>query len=143
MQGRHADALTAFQDVEARDTGGEHVGEEFFAGMCLVGLERIPEAIPNLEAVLASDFSIPDPLMTKYRVGGAMEVGITPGVSVTVPMSNLAVALILAEAYQRTNGRRPSSCSNRWVPKPRGSRCSRCRSPTSTSRATSGTTLSG
>lgn len=143
MQGRHADALTAFQDVEARDTGGEHVGEEFFAGMCLVGLERIPEAIPNLEAVLASDFSIPDPLMTKYRVGGAVEVGITPGVSVTVPMSNLAVALILAEAYQRTNGRRPSSCSNRWVPKPRGSRCSRCRSPTSTSRATSGTTLSG
>ena len=105
MQGRHADALTAFQDVEARDAGGEHVGEEFFAGMCLVGLGRIPDAIPYLEAVLASDFSIPDPIMMKYRVGGAMEIGVTPAVAATVPMSNLAVALILAEAYQLTDQR--------------------------------------
>lgn len=105
MQGRHADALTAFQDVQVRDADGEHVGEEFFAGICLVGLERIPEAVPYLEAVLASDFSIPDPLMTKYRVSGAMEIGVTPAVSVTVPMSNLAVALLLAEAYQRMDQR--------------------------------------
>lgn len=102
MQGRHKEALAAFQDVEARDTRGAHVGEEFFAGMCLVALDRIPEAIPYFEVVLASDYPIPDPLMTKYRVGGAMEVGVTPVVSVTVPMSNLAVALILAETYQRT-----------------------------------------
>jgi tetratricopeptide (TPR) repeat protein len=105
MQGRHADALSAFQDVEARDSGSEHVGEEFFAGMCLVGLDRIPEAIRYLEAVLSSDFSIPDPLMSKYGIGGAMGVGVTPSVSVTVPMSNLAVALMLAEAYQSTNQR--------------------------------------
>ncbi|MGH2528914.1 MAG: tetratricopeptide repeat protein [Actinomycetota bacterium] len=81
------------------------MGEEFFAGMCLVGLERIPEAIPYLEAVLSSDFSIPDPLMLKYGVGGAMGIGVTPTVSVTVPMSNLAVALMLAEAYQSTDQR--------------------------------------
>jgi tetratricopeptide (TPR) repeat protein len=105
MQGRHADALAALRDAEARDTGGQHVGEEFFAGMSLVGLERIPEAIPYLEAVLSSDLSIPDPLMSKYGIGGAMGIGVTPAVSVTVPMSNLAVALILAEAYQLTDQR--------------------------------------
>src|SRR5207247_5984320 len=75
MQGRHADALAAFKDVEGRDVGGEHIGEEFFAGMCLVGLERLPEAIPYLEAVLAAESSIPDPLMKKYGIGGAMEIG--------------------------------------------------------------------
>jgi tetratricopeptide (TPR) repeat protein len=105
MQGRHADALTALRDVEARDTGGQHFGEEFFAGMSLVGLERTPEAIPYLEAVLSSDSAIPDPLMAKYGIGGAMGIGVTPAVSVTVPMSNLAVALILAEAYQSSNQR--------------------------------------
>lgn len=106
MQGRYADALGAFQDVEARDAAGQHVGEEYFAGMCLVGLERLSEAIPYFEAVLASDYSIPDPLMRQYGVGGAMEVGVTAAVSVTIPMSNLAVALILAESYQRTDQRR-------------------------------------
>jgi len=105
MQGRYANALSLFQHVEARDAAGQHVGEEYFAGMCLVGLERLSEAVPYFEAVLASDYSIPDPLMTKYGVGGAMEVGVTAAVSVTLPMSNLAVALILAEAYQRTDQR--------------------------------------
>ena len=103
MQGRHADALKLFQDVEARDSSGKHIGEEFFAGMSLVGLERLQEAIPYLESVLASDHTIPDPLMTKYHVGGAMGVSVTAAVSVTVPMTNLAVALILAEAYQHTS----------------------------------------
>jgi len=105
MQGRYADALAAFQDVQAKDVRGEHVGEEFFAGMCLVALKRVSEAIPYLETVLASEFSIPDALMIKYRIGGAMEVGVTPAVSASVPMSNLAVALILAEAYQHTDQR--------------------------------------
>jgi tetratricopeptide (TPR) repeat protein len=105
MQGRYADGLSTLQEVESKDTSGQHVGEEFFAGMCLVGLDRAPEAIPYFEAVLASDHSIPDPLMTKYRVGGNMEIGVTATVSAMVPMSNLAVALILAEVYQRTDQR--------------------------------------
>jgi tetratricopeptide (TPR) repeat protein len=105
MQGRHADALAALRDVEAKDAGGEHVGEEFFASLCLAALERLGEAVPYLEAILASDFSIPDSLMTKYRVTGAMQIEVTPAVTVTVQMSNLAVALILAEAYQRTDQR--------------------------------------
>jgi tetratricopeptide (TPR) repeat protein len=105
MQGRYEQGLAALKDVSLRDTVGAHVGEEFFAGMCLVGLERIDEAVPYLETVLASDYPIPDPLMTKYHVGGDMEVGVTVAVSVTVPMSNLATALILAEVYQRTDQR--------------------------------------
>ena len=87
MQGRYADGLADFQDVDARDQSGAHVGEEYFAGMCLIGMDRPAEAIPYLEAVLASDFLIPDPLMTKYGVGGAMQINVTAAVSVTVPMS--------------------------------------------------------
>jgi tetratricopeptide (TPR) repeat protein len=105
MQGRHADALNAFRDVQARDADAQHVGEEFFAGMCLVELGRASDAIPCFEAVLGSDHAIPDQLMAKYGVGGVMEIGVTPAVSVTVPMSNLAVALILAEVYQHTDQR--------------------------------------
>jgi hypothetical protein len=55
--------------------------------------------------VLASDSSIPDAIMTKYGIGGAMEAGVTPVVWVTLPMDNLAVALMLAEAYQDTGQR--------------------------------------
>ena len=105
MQGRYEDGLRSFKDVQARDSAGQHIGEEFFAGMCLVGLERTSEAIPYLEAVLASDDSIPDPLMTKYGVGGGMEIDVTPAVSAMAPMTNLAVALILAELYQHTDQR--------------------------------------
>lgn len=105
MQGKYEDGLASFRDVQSRDTGGQHVGEEFFSGMCLVGLERPSEAIPYLETVLASDYPIPDPLMTKYGVGGEMQINVTPAVSAMVPMSNLAVALILAELYQHTDQR--------------------------------------
>lgn len=65
----------------------------------------MPDAIPYFETVLGSDLAIPDTLMTKYGIGGDMAIGVTPAVSVTVPTSNLAVALILAEAYQLTNQR--------------------------------------
>lgn len=105
MQGRYEDALRSFKDVSERDEIGAHAAEEFFAGMTLVAIERLDEAVPFLEAVLASDHTIPDQLMTKYGVGGDLEVAVTPATSVRVPMSNLSVALMLAEAYQRTGAR--------------------------------------
>lgn len=101
MQGRFDDALRTFQDVAKRDEAGAHVGEEFLAGMTLVGMQRLPEAIPYLETVLASDQSIPDPRMSRYGVGGEMAIAVTEAVSIRLLMSNLAVALMLAEAYQR------------------------------------------
>lgn len=103
MQGKFDDALASFRDVQERDTDEGHVAEEFFAGMCLVALNRQEEAVPFLEAVLGSDHSIPDSLMAKYGVAGDMVIGVTPLVSARVPMSNLATALMLAEVYQHTN----------------------------------------
>jgi len=100
MQERYAGSLRLLQDSEGRDQQGEHVGEEFFAGMCLIKLDRLSEASAYFETVLASDHSLPDPMMTKYGIGGDMLIGVTPAVTVTVPMSNLAVALMLAEVYQ-------------------------------------------
>ncbi|MGZ8629808.1 MAG: DUF4236 domain-containing protein [Actinomycetota bacterium] len=106
MQEHYADALAALQSVDAKDPGAAHIGEEFFAALSLVALDRVPEAIPYFEVVLASNGSIPDPVMSKYGIGGAMEVSVTPAVSITLPMSNLAVALMLAEAYQNTGQQR-------------------------------------
>lgn len=100
MQGQYERALALFQGVVSADVMNRHVGEEYFAAMCLVELNRPAEAVPLFESVMASDLPIPDGLMSKYGIGGMMEVGITPVVSVTVPMSSLAVALILAEVYQ-------------------------------------------
>lgn len=102
MEGRHEAALSLFQGVSAREGSQEHVAEEFFAGMCLVSLQRNEEAITPLEHVLASDHEIPDPLMTTYNVGGLLEIKVTPNVTAQLPMSSLATALMLAEVYQDT-----------------------------------------
>lgn len=103
MQSRPADALGYLREAEQRNAGELHVGEEFFSGLCLVERNKLDEAIPFFEKVLASDHEIPDPLMRKYRIGGLMQVQVTPGVLAEMSMSNVAVALMLAEAYQRTN----------------------------------------
>jgi tetratricopeptide (TPR) repeat protein len=43
--------------------------------------------------------------MTKYKLAGSIGINVTPSVMVTVPFSSVAVALILAEAYQLTDQR--------------------------------------
>jgi tetratricopeptide (TPR) repeat protein len=103
MQGRHDEALAALQEAIRRDPADAHVAEELFAGMALVGLGRMQEAATMLEAVVASDRPIPDALMTKYRISGSMQIGITPAVTATTPMSHVSVALMLAEVYQHTD----------------------------------------
>jgi tetratricopeptide (TPR) repeat protein len=69
------------------------------------GPERVSEAVPYFESVLASDHTIPDPIMAKYNIGGSIQISVTPLVVVDVPLSKVAVALILAEAYQLSNQR--------------------------------------
>ena len=101
MQGRHEEALAKLVESSGRDRDGRHVGEEFFAGMCLVGLERNDEAISYVEHVVNSDEPIPDALMRKYGIGGQMVVAVTPITMVEVPMTSAGVALLLAELYQR------------------------------------------
>ena len=105
MQGNHEQAFAALEEARALDPDSRHVGEELFAGMSLVGLQRVSEAVPYFESVLASDHTIPDPIMAKYNIGGSIQISVTPLVMVDVPLSNVAVALILAEAYQLSNQR--------------------------------------
>jgi tetratricopeptide (TPR) repeat protein len=100
MQGRHEQALEKLIESSARERAG-HIGDEFFTGMCLVGLERNDEAIPYMEHVVGSDEPIPDGLMRKYGVGGQMAVAITSLAVAEVPMTSAGVALLLAELYQR------------------------------------------
>ena len=47
MQGCYEHALQSFMDVNARDVGGNHAAEEFFAGMTLVALEQLDRAVPS------------------------------------------------------------------------------------------------
>jgi tetratricopeptide (TPR) repeat protein len=102
MQGQLQQALGLLQDVATRDAAGRHVSEEFFLALCLIGLGRTADAIAPLETVIASDQSLPDAIMTKYKVSGTIEVAITPFSTVGLPMSSLGAALLLAEAYQHT-----------------------------------------
>lgn len=100
MKGRHAEALTLFQDVSARDTEARHVGEELFAGLCLIALDRAGEAIAPLETVLASSMNLPDPIMAKYGVQGSIQAVLSPFTRVEVPITHLGAALLLAEVYE-------------------------------------------
>jgi tetratricopeptide (TPR) repeat protein len=103
MQGRHEEALGFFRQVMQLDQRQAHVGEELFAGMCLIALERPAEAIAPFETVVASHTPIPDPLMSKYGVRGDLKIQITPMIEATMPMSSLSAAVMLAELYQHTD----------------------------------------
>ena len=59
------------------------------------------EAVPALQAVIGSDHALPDQMMSKYGVGGYIEVGVTPLSMVAVPVNTPGAALLLAEVYQR------------------------------------------
>ncbi len=103
MQGRHEEALSLLRDVSERDQANRHVGEELFAGMALVALGRLEEAIQPLETVVASHQELPDELMRKYRIVGTLEVTVTPLVTAAIPIGSVGAALLLAEVYQRTD----------------------------------------
>ena len=103
MQRRYEEALGFFQQVMQLDQRQAHVGEELFAGMCLIALERPAEAIAPFETVVASHESIPDALMTTYGVRGELKIQITPLIEATMQMSTLSAAVMLAELYQHTD----------------------------------------
>lgn len=102
VRGDHEAALAAFGESMARDTSEAHVAEEYFAAFSLLALDRHDEAIEELRKVLASPVEIPDPLMRDYSVAGETVVRITPELTATLPHSNLAAALLLAELLQHT-----------------------------------------
>ena len=50
MQERYSEALVALQSAEDRDAGEAHIGEEFFAALSLVALDRVPRGDPILRS---------------------------------------------------------------------------------------------
>ncbi|HYZ12231.1 MAG TPA: CDC27 family protein [Actinomycetota bacterium] len=106
MQGRHEEAVRLLQDVRARDASERHVGEEYFAAMSLIALERYKDAIDPLEDVVASSVGLPDPLMVKYGVTGMTRIQVTSSVVAELPISPVGAALMLAELYQETGDTR-------------------------------------
>lgn len=101
MQGRHEEALRLLEEVRTQDANEQHVGEEYFAAMSLIALERYKDAIDPLEDVVASTAGVPDPLMLKYGVTGEMAIQVTLSVEARLPISPVGTALMLAELYQR------------------------------------------
>ena len=57
-------------------------------------------SITLLEGVVESNSEFPTPLMNKYLADVTLDVKITPGVIVEVPVDGLAATLLLVEAYQ-------------------------------------------
>lgn len=97
-----ASALAAFEDSMREDPRGDHVGEEYMGAMCLFALGRTDDGIEMLERVVSSRAPLPDALMQKYGVAGDATVDVTPHIRARLAMGNLAAALMLAEALQRT-----------------------------------------
>ena len=64
------------------------------------GGEERRQAAALLEGVVQRDEEFPTPLMQKYLAGAQMPIRITPGVEATVPVGELAAALLLVELYQ-------------------------------------------
>ena len=102
IRGDYASALTSFNESMARDTTERHIAEEYFAAFSLLALNRIQETTAMLRKVLASPVTVPDALMTRYGVGGVAEIRVAPSVTATVPHSQLAAALLLAELSQHS-----------------------------------------
>src|SRR5262245_61655595 len=93
-------ALQRFESAARRDLGDRALSDDLLAGLTAVHVGDAARAIPHLEAVVASDAGLPDPLLLKYAPELAFEVSITPEVSALIPAGSMAAALALVECYQ-------------------------------------------
>jgi tetratricopeptide (TPR) repeat protein len=93
-------ALERFESAARRDRGDRALSDDLLAGLTAVHVGDPARAIPHLEAVVASDAGLPDPLLLKYAPELAFEVSITPEVSALIPAGSMAAALALVECYQ-------------------------------------------
>src|SRR5262245_11953808 len=93
-------ALQRFESAARRDRGDRALSDDLLAGLTAVHVGDATRAIPHLEAVVASDAGLPDPLLLKYAPELAFEVSITPEVSALIPAGSMAAALALVECYQ-------------------------------------------
>ncbi len=94
-------ALTDMHQAAATRTGNQ-ASVLLFTGLCLMVLDRLPEAASSLRSVVASDAPLPDRLMRQHLSSGTLEVHITPHVTAHAGMDRGGVALLLGELLQHT-----------------------------------------
>jgi tetratricopeptide (TPR) repeat protein len=96
------DASRALDELEHASTarGGDAASVQLFTGLCLIHLDRLPEAADRLGEVVASDAPLPDRLMRQHLTAGVLEVHVTPHVNAHASMDRGGVALLLAELLQ-------------------------------------------
>jgi tetratricopeptide (TPR) repeat protein len=99
LEGRDNDVLVAADEVLTGDPSA--ISAHLLAAVAAVRSTQ-PMAVVegHLEAVLASEHTMPDRLQTKYLPPIRMAAGITTNVLVEVPFGAIGAALLLAEAYQ-------------------------------------------
>jgi hypothetical protein len=93
-------ALQRFERAARKDKGHRALSDDLLAGLTAVHVGDAARAAPYLEAVVASDAGLPDPLLLKYAPELAFEVSITPEVSALITAGSMAAALALVECYQ-------------------------------------------
>jgi tetratricopeptide (TPR) repeat protein len=93
-------ALQRFERAARKDKGHRALSDDLLAGLTAVHVGDAARAVPHLEAVVASDAGLPDPLLLKYAPELAFEVSITPEVSALITAGSMAAALALVECYQ-------------------------------------------
>ena len=103
LAGDRGGAVTAFEEALAQDASV--ASAHLFAGVAAAGLGDMARAAAHLEAVVASPSGLPDRLLVHYLPAGPLEtslaVHITDSITARLPVSELAAALMLAEAYQQ------------------------------------------
>jgi tetratricopeptide (TPR) repeat protein len=107
LRGDFEASYRGFRNAQKKRLGA--VSAEFFAGASAFLLGRIADSIPPLERVVGADQPLPDPLMLQYappqQVRQQVQVAIVQGIYVTLEVTSLAAALLLAEAYQANRDR--------------------------------------
>jgi tetratricopeptide (TPR) repeat protein len=92
-------AAQAFELASASDT--RNLSDDFLLGATYVRLQRIVEAVPCFEKVIASPQGLPDQLMRKYVPGTlTLMLPITERSTVSINFDSIGATLILAELYQ-------------------------------------------
>jgi tetratricopeptide (TPR) repeat protein len=92
-------ALTQMEQAAVK-RGAEAASVQLFIALCLIELDRLPEAVSQLRRVVASDAPLPDRLMRRYLSAGVLEVHITSNITAHTGMDRGGVALLLAEILQ-------------------------------------------
>ena len=94
--GKEDEALKHFLDAAPKEPGAAILAAFLLS-------ERYPgnnRSITLLEDVVQFEGTFPTPLMNKYLADVTVDIKITPGVIVEVPIDGLAATLLLIEAYQ-------------------------------------------